>query len=122
MALAQDPVTARRFLCVGPQVDDLGLHPSGDRFIVTVQLTEAASREWAAFTTHQVARRVQVKLGSHVLVEARVQTPIESGVLEIARPDQVSAEALRTVIQGAPESPCGADGRGTGAHVQDDGG
>lgn len=92
-----------------PQVEDTTLRSSGDRFIVTVQLTDAASRAWAAFTAQRVAQRVQVRVGSVVLVEAEVQTPIESGVIEIARLDQESAEALRTVIQEAPESPCGAD-------------
>lgn len=91
-------------------MDDVAL--SGDRFMVTVRLTEPASTEWTALTTQQVARRVQVRVGSVVLVEAQVQTPILSGVIEIARPDQVSAEALRTVVQDAPESPCGADEAG----------
>ena len=75
-------------------------------------MTQAASTEWAAFTTDQVAGRVQIKVGSVVLVEAQVQTSVESGLIEMARPDRVSAEALRTLVQGAPESPCGADGRG----------
>ena len=111
VAPAQDPVTPPTFFVCALQVQDITLRSSGDRFIVTVQLTEAASTEWAAFTTEQVARLVQVRVGSVVLVEAEVQTPVESGLIEVARPDRVSAEAARTAVQGAPESPCGADGR-----------
>lgn len=99
------------YLCES-NVAEVSTSRSGQRFLVTVRLTEVGTEHWAAFTTEHVARQVRVHAGSVLLIEAQVQTPITSGLLEIARPDSVSAEDVRQVVEGAPETPCGADPSG----------
>jgi hypothetical protein len=107
VGVAQDPGEPTVFSLCESQVEDVTLRTSGDQLLVTIQLTRDASDEWEAFTTEHLARTVQVKAGSAMLVEAQVRTPVESGLVEIARPDRASAEGLMAVIRAAPESPCG---------------
>lgn len=107
----QDDVAAATFSVCASQVEQVAVSARDDRFVVTIQLTPKASEEWAALTREELGRFVRVKVGSVLLVEAEVRTPVASGLIEVARMDRGSAEDLRTIVRGAPESPCGADGR-----------
>ena len=110
--VAQEAAQLPTFQLCKDNVAEVSARQVDERFLVTVRLTDAGTEHWAAFTTEYLARQVRVKVGTVPLVEAQVRTPISSGLVEIARPDSESAEALREAIEAAPESPCGADGSG----------
>jgi preprotein translocase subunit SecD len=101
------PQSPTYYLCA-ENVAEVSARESGGQFLITVRLTEAATKQWTAFTIEYVARHVRVMVASVLLVEAEVRTPITSGLIEIARPDSASAEELRQAIEGAPEEPCGS--------------
>jgi hypothetical protein len=108
---AQDAAARATFSVCASQVEQVAIRARDDRFVVTIQLTPKASEEWAALTREQLTHPVRVKVGSVLLVEAEVRTPVASGLIEVARTDRGSAEDLQSIVQAAPESPCGADGR-----------
>ena len=99
------------YLCEA-NVADISTSRSDERFLVTVRLTDVGTEQWVAFTTGHISRQVHVNVGSVLLIEAEIRTPITSGLLEIARVDRASAEDVREAIADALASPCGADPSG----------
>ena len=106
---AQESAESPTFHLCEASIAEVAVRQSGERFLVTVHLTEVGTEHWAAFTTEHVARQVRVNVGSVLLIEAQVRTPITSGLIDVTRSDRVSAEDVREIIEGAPKAPCGAD-------------
>ncbi len=77
-------------------------------WFVHVDLTPAGTSALAEFTRAHLGEVAQVLVASSVVVEAQVQTIVDSGRIQSAPQTKPSAEALAGLLATPPSAPCGA--------------
>ncbi|MCK0168633.1 hypothetical protein MWU52_13825 [Jannaschia sp. S6380] len=114
-AAAQDALTVRapggEVLSFGPEAIEGARVAEGwdGSDIVAIRLTEAAARDFGAFTTRHVGEIVELLRCDTVLVAPRLQTPIRGGHLQI-HGDLAGAGAADLALAIRTARPCARDG------------
>ena len=77
-------------------------------WFVHVKLTPPGTSALAEFTRAHLGEVAQVLVGSSVVVEARIQTIVDSGRIQSSAQTRSLAEALSDLLSSPPSAPCGA--------------
>ena len=78
-----------------------------EQWSVYVELTTAGTSALAEFTRAHLGEVVQVSVASTVVVEANVQTIVDSGRIQSGARAKLAAAALAKLLGSPPSSPCG---------------
>jgi len=78
-----------------------------DKFIVIIQLTETATKDFETLTRQNVGKRLTILLGYLVVTSAIIQDKIDSGSIGSLPMTESDAKKLQQQINNAPEVPCG---------------
>jgi len=80
-----------------------------EQWFVHVKLTPAGTSALAEFTRAHLGEVVQVVVFASLVVEAQIQTIVDSGRIQSTAQAQSSAEALAELLSSPPSLPCGAE-------------
>ncbi len=80
-----------------------------EEWFVHVKLTPDGASALPQFTRVHLGEAAQVLVASSLLVEAKVQTIVDSGRIQSSPRPKASAEVLAELLASPPSAPCGAE-------------
>ena len=78
-----------------------------EEWSVHVKLTQAGTAALAEFTRAHLGEVARVLVASSLVVEAEIQTIVDSGRIQSSTRSKPSAEALAELLASPPSTPCG---------------